>query len=322
MANPLFLSIAHYVVGICFGLTFIVAIIFAFIRGWRTSGIISHRILYFVALFNCVYAQVKIVQMNGAKNDHCIVAENLSVFFYHGSNTLQFVYYMVRYKEVYGGTWSLAFPIMTALVYAAGIPVSIVLNDTQIAPDGSCSVIHPRVSSLLPLVTAFLISGYMMCMFLAPFVQQCLRTKENQNTQLAFVARNLFVTNSVAITFNMFFNLSLITPLEQYAPLLSMVDLTINFLMVCLPYFLTRMYTPHGHSFRWSREDQFDDSIRINGEHNLHQSDHGDREPHNSSKYYQSEFRNVLSHKASDENGEVPLVPLSARFQSNRMLAS
>ncbi|ORX98095.1 hypothetical protein K493DRAFT_313790 [Basidiobolus meristosporus CBS 931.73] len=229
---------------------------------------------------------------------------------------------MVRYKEVYGGTWLLVLPIVTTVVYAAGIPVSIILNATQINPDGSCSVIHPQVSSLLPLVTAFIISVYMMSMFLAPFVQQCLRSKENQNPQLAFVARNLFVTNSIAITFNMFFNISLITPLEQYAPLLSMVDLTVNFLMVCLPYFLTRLYTPHGHSFRWTCEDQFNDSSRINEENNLQHRDDGSRDAHSSDKYYHSEFTNTLNHKISDENGEVPLVPLSIRIQSNRILGS
>ncbi|KAK9708349.1 hypothetical protein K7432_009689 [Basidiobolus ranarum] len=312
MADGIFIPIAHYVVGICLGLTLVVAASFAFIRGWRTSGIMSHRILYFVALFNCVYAQVKIVQMNGGSQDnHCGVAENLSVFFYHGSNSLQFVYYMVRYKEVYGGTWSLLFPAIVGVVYAAGIPMSIVLNETQIAPNGSCSVVHPRISSLLPLVTAFILSVYMMCMFLAPFVRQCLKSKAEQNSQLVFVARNLFVTNSIAITFNMFFNLSLITPLEQYAPLLSMVDLTINFLMVCLPYFLTRLCAPHGNSFRWTADNHYDETT-----HREH-DESGSRNP---SKYHQEIFHASPNSKTSDENGEVPLVLLNTRFQPNRGL--
>ncbi|ORX88911.1 hypothetical protein K493DRAFT_410746 [Basidiobolus meristosporus CBS 931.73] len=249
--------------------------------------------------------------MNGAHDNRCVVAENLSVFFYHGSNTLQYIYYVTRYREVYGGMWSLALPVFVIIVYAAGIPLSIILNETAIAADGSCSVIHPPISSFLPLTASFMVSVYMLIMFLAPFVKQCMLPSEDRNPQLVFVARNLFITNTIAICFNIFFNLSLITPLEQYAPLLSMVDLTINYLMVCLPYFLTRLCTARGNSFRWTAENQHD------RETTLHQSDHCEG---GASKYHHSEyghqFPNSSSRKSSDENGVIPLVAVH-KFHSH-----
>ncbi|ORX88498.1 hypothetical protein K493DRAFT_306579 [Basidiobolus meristosporus CBS 931.73] len=311
MATSAFILVAHYVVGLCFGLTLVVIINFALIRGWRTDGIISHRILYLVAFFNSVYAQVKIVQMNGSHDDNCIIAENLSVFFYHGSNTLQFIYYMARYREVYGGSWSLLFPALTTVVYAAGIPLSIILNETSIAPDNSCIVTHPRVSSLLPLITAFIVAAYMMVMFLTPFVQQSLKTKGDQNSRLMFVARNLFITNTIAILFNMFFNISLITPLEQYAPMLSMIDLTINIVMVCLPYFLTRL---RGSTGQWSSTPH---SADIPRDHISHHSHH-ECGPASPANYYQERFGNPGGHKLSGDSkeGEIPLVLVNKRFQN------
>ncbi|KAK9712416.1 hypothetical protein K7432_007171 [Basidiobolus ranarum] len=314
MAPSTFILLSHYVVGMCFGLTLVIIVNFALIRGWRTDGIVSHRILYLVAFLNCVYAQVKIVQMNGAQDSNCVIAENLSLFFYHGSNTLQFIYYMVRYREVYGGKWSLVFPVLVTIAYAIGIPVGILLNETSIAPDGSCAVIHHQVSSFLPLITSFITSAYMMIMFLTPFIQQSLKTRSDQNSRLISVARNLFVTNSIAITYNMFFNISLITPLGQYAPMLSMIDLTINLLMVCLPYFLTRLSASQRPSMQWSTGHHSTEPPR---EHSSHRSNHDDREPGHATSFYQGGFRTPSGQKGSNESkeGEIPLVLVDTRFQ-------
>ncbi|KAK9761888.1 hypothetical protein K7432_012867 [Basidiobolus ranarum] len=236
-------NVSSYIIGACFGIIVVTVILFAFVRGWTaSSGITSHRILYFIALSDCVYSQVKMVQLNSERGKDCIVAENLSLIFYHGSNTLQLIFYILRYREIFQGFWSLMFPSIATLLYASAIPIAAVFNHPNIDPSGVCTVIHPAVSAYLPLATNFLASVYMLALFLFPFLKPLFKREGLKLRQIAAVSCNLFITNSIAIIFNIFFNFSLTTSLNIYAPLLSMIDLTVNFTMVCSPYFLSRLH--------------------------------------------------------------------------------
>ncbi|ORX93188.1 hypothetical protein K493DRAFT_316128 [Basidiobolus meristosporus CBS 931.73] len=235
-------SVSSYIVGICFGIILVTAILLVVVRGWTAApGMTSHRILYFVALSSCVYAQVKMVQLNSQVRDKCIFAEDLSIIFYHGSNTLQLVFYILRYREVFHGVWVLLIPSLITLVYASSIPIAAVLNHSEVEPEGACYVNHPTISAYLPLSTNFAGSAYMLVLFLFPFVKPLFKREGDRLREIATVSCSLFLTNSLAILFNIFFNISLTTSLGPNAPILSMIDLTVNFVMVCLPYFLSQL---------------------------------------------------------------------------------
>ncbi|KAK9719434.1 hypothetical protein K7432_004770 [Basidiobolus ranarum] len=256
-------NMSSYVVGTCFGITIVTTISLAFIRGWRSySGITSHRILYFVALSNCIYSQIKITQLNGEKGADCKTAENLSLIFYHGSNTIQLLFYILRYKEVFQRVSLLIIPSIITLIYTSSIPVAILLNQSTVKEDGVCFVNHPIISGYLPLVTNFLASTYMLCLFLTPFCSFLCKRERNKLCSIARASYNLLITNSIAIISNILFNLSLTTSLNTCAPMLSMIDLTLNFIMVCLPYFLSKfLKTPDELSITWSNEELGGNSI-------------------------------------------------------------
>lgn len=241
MTSVLYVTGVLYGVGLSFGIVLCTLIAFhiSVARSKMTFSLrdgTSLKLVWFMGLFNIAYFVVKFFQMNGINND-CGTQEALSVAFYLGSNLILYLFYVSRYIEVYGWKANVLVPVLVLiLVFAAAIPVSILSNVTLIK-GGTCEVYHPPISALFPSITCFIISAYMMALFLYPLFQSINFTSDARKKRLAL---NIFGTNFIALVSTVLFNATLSTPAGAYAPLTSSLDLMINFLMVCLPYFLVK----------------------------------------------------------------------------------
>lgn len=223
-------------VGVAFGVTISCAFAFYMLIGFGELGLkqISKKLILLLAIFDIIYYQIKVPQMNGVNND-CGTQEALSVFFYLGANVILYLFFLARYCEVYNWAnylWPVAVLIV---VFAISIPISIVSNVTTIAPDGSCGVYHPPISAYMPSSLCFAISVYMLALFLTPLLSTA---QFKLSPKQLHMAKLIFFTNMVAIISTVLFNATLSVPeIGKYAPLTSSLDLMINYCMMCWPYF-------------------------------------------------------------------------------------
>jgi hypothetical protein len=231
----LYVSGVLYGVGICFGITLCFLILFLVKHAKKRN--VSTRLIYLMAVVDMMYYHVKIPQLNGVNND-CGTQEALSVLFYLGSNLILYIFYVYRYVEVYEWNAKRLIPVIILIgVFATAIPVSIFSNVTTITK-GVCTVRHPPISAYFPSATCFVISGYMMVLFLLPLLKGNFKDSLKKS-----VAKSVFITNTIAMVSTVLFNATLSSPVGQYAPLTSSFDLMINYVMVCLPYFVTHART-------------------------------------------------------------------------------
>lgn len=239
-AEILYTSGVLYGVGLCFGITLCTLIFFYHCSGGSKKltldrNNMSFKMVYLMGLIDIMYYQVKVPQLNGVNND-CGTQEALSVLFYLGSNLVLYVFYLIRYTEVYGWRpWVIVPGILLITIFFIAIPVSIASNQTLLV-GGGCAVYHPPISALLPSITCFVISVYNMVLFLQPLIRGFGAVKKKK------LAITIFVTNLVAMVSTVFFNASLNYRVTgQYAPLTSSMDLAVNFVMVTLPYIMAKL---------------------------------------------------------------------------------
>ncbi|KAI8816871.1 uncharacterized protein EV422DRAFT_272863 [Fimicolochytrium jonesii] len=263
-------------VAVCFLITTVVAAIFHALVGFSGP---SHRLLYFVGLFSLGYYIIKFPQLSSPSAD-CDVLEAFSVLLYLGAHVVLSVFFVIRNVEVYGWDNHWMIPVLGLIGgLCLAILVSLMSNTTTFI-DGVCHVNHPPISAYLPSALVFAISSITLYLFLRPLLPKT-RPKPSINattmiertavvttppdppatieltaapdppTPSIVDARNgptkraiavrLFVTTAIAVTFTIFFNATLNTPvIADYAPLISSLDLMLNHTMVCLPYLLTR----------------------------------------------------------------------------------
>lgn len=239
-ATMLYVSGVLYGVGTAFGITLATCVLFYSLIGvgrasWTKN--LSLKLIYVMAVFDIIYYHVKIAQLNGINND-CGTQEALSVFFYLGSNCVLYFFFITRYIEVYGWKPMVLTPVLVLIgVFMVSIPVSIASNVTLIE-NGVCSVYHPPISALLPSTTCFVISVYLLTLFLYPLLKsQGFNLNENRTR----IAKMIFITNAIAIVSTVLFNSTLSTPAGQYAPLTSSLDLMVNYVMACAPYIVSKL---------------------------------------------------------------------------------
>ncbi|KAJ3078529.1 hypothetical protein HK102_004428 [Quaeritorhiza haematococci] len=245
-ADLLYVSGVLYGVGISFGITLCSAVAYHFLKGWGPNDAkhVSQKVPYFIALVDVMYYVVKLFQMNGINND-CGTHETLSVTFYLGSLTLLFVFYIVRYREMYGtDKIRLGLLSISTLAFATAIPISVASNVTTYQ-DGVCAVYHPPISSYLPTITAFITSVLNIIFFMEPLVRA---VSFNLSRRTRSVAIFLFLTNLIAVISTLLFNFSLQYPdIAKYAPLTSSLDLMVNHVMVIVPYMRAQILKARRH---------------------------------------------------------------------------
>ncbi|KAJ3107777.1 hypothetical protein HDU96_007782 [Phlyctochytrium bullatum] len=278
-----------WTIGICFGIVVATWAFLAHRRGIRT--ILDPRrasmvALTAVAVVDLVYFAIKVPQLAGVGD--CGILEAFSVLTYLGSHVAQYSFFIFRYVEVYGRRWAFLAPaIILVAIFLASIPVSIFSNRT-VYTGAVCSVHHPPVSAYFPAAVDFVLTAFLITLFVEPLFRDSLmhgpainntpkwpqwrprRRRRRQSddwgggdeadpvpappkrrwftktpspvTPHARSRRRLAVAllacSVVGLLSTAFFHASLATPVGEMAPVVSSLDLAINFVTSALPYFM------------------------------------------------------------------------------------
>ncbi|KAI8813037.1 hypothetical protein BJ742DRAFT_518818 [Cladochytrium replicatum] len=219
----------------------------------------SIRQIYVVAILNILYYVIKFLQIDGT-NGNCGLYEVLSIIFYFGCHTVLYAFFISRYWEVYGWENKKLIPAVVLLVaFVAAIPAYINNNKVAII-DGKCTVYHPPLSALIPAILTFVISVYLLALFLIPLVRilgaipdpatsttvpppptPWLIQPTRKTQKPPRIAWMIFITNAVAIISTVLFNATVSTPAGDWASMTSALDLCINHVMISIPYLASKI---------------------------------------------------------------------------------
>jgi len=247
------LSMMHYGVGLCVGVVLMFFLAVYFTQGFGVPRKRCVNMLYLVGILDIGYSILKIFQLDGIGN--CGIVEDFSVLIYIGVNFASQVYLVWRFVDVYGYETRLnqvkaGVGLLLAFVFFLAAPISMANNKTSYA-NNACSVNHPEISSIYPTVTVFIVSAYLLFIFLHPLIKS-----QYSNKSLNLL---LGATSTIALVSTCLFNATLSTSVGNYASMTSMLDLAINMAMFSLPYIIrldrTGSTTHHSTSRKVSKRN-------------------------------------------------------------------
>ena len=100
------------------------------------------------------------------------------------------------------------------------------------------------------MVLSFVISVYLIALFLIPLIKIIRANAELKDSTpnpnyYNRISWTILLTSTTALISTSFFNGTLSTPIGDYAPLVSALDLMVNHAMMILPYLMSKLYEEH-----------------------------------------------------------------------------
>lgn len=150
-----------------------------------------------------------------------------------------YIFFLLRYIEVYLMTWRVIPVGICIAVFTASIPISILSNETK-RVGTTCRVEHSDISAWLPAGASIALAILIVVLFLEPILSNAsgLFVADKKVRRAGYL---VFLSMTFAAAFTVFFHVSLATPLEKFAPVLSSIDATINLASMTIPHFYVRL---------------------------------------------------------------------------------
>lgn len=227
-------TLCTFGLGACLGVILMLGGSFALFRPRKKNAYTMSAVcVLMVVILDVCYCILKLMQLNHPQIPEygCVALEEYSVVLFLSSHCCMYSFYILRYKEVYGVCKMLLVMVLLVVVNLVAIPVSLTTNEIILGDDGGCIIKHRQVSYYYPMIIAVLVNVTMTTLFVKPMLKSV-------NTHTRKVGKTLALTNFIATAGTVTFYITLATPADVYAPLLSAADLTNNLMMATLPYLL------------------------------------------------------------------------------------